>query len=120
MSAADKTKVNAIYRPLQGTALTNADQTVQPCTDKVGEYVQTTTLTVNRAKTLGVTSCTTGWLVRLVRADSGAFTFTVVNGGTNGGNLIVGAASPTETHGYTGVYNGADWVLVGDEALTAN
>jgi hypothetical protein len=112
--------VSKMYRPLQGTALTNADQTLQPFTDKVSEYVQTTALTVSRTKTLGTTTVTTGTLVRIVREDTAAFTLLVANGGGAGGTLFTFGASPGQKQGATFYYNGSDWVLVGFEYLTAS
>ena len=101
----------------RGTALTDADQTLQPGTDKASEYAQTTALTANRVKTLGVTSAVTGQLCRIVRRDTAAFTLAVANGGTNGGTLLTFGASPTGVQAATSYYNGVDWVLVGFEYL---
>jgi hypothetical protein len=113
LSASDFSKLSAIYRPKQGTALTDANQTIQPVTDKSSEYVQSTTLTTNRTKTLGTTSAFAGLMVNIAREDSAAFTLAVANGGTNGGTLFTFAASPTEKQIVTLVYNGTDWVLGG-------
>jgi hypothetical protein len=118
VAVADVGNLSKVYRPLQGTALTNADQTLQPFTDKVSEYVQTAALTVSRTKTLGTTTVVTGTLVRIVREDTAAFTLVVANGGGAGGTLFTFAASPTEKQAATFFYNGTDWVLVGFEYLT--
>lgn len=117
MSAADFSKLLAMYRPKQGTALTDADQTLQPFTDKASEYVQATTLTANRTKTLGTTTVVTGTLVRIVRTDTAAKTLAVVNGGTAAGTLFTFDASPTEIQAATFYYNGVDWLRVGFEYL---
>ncbi len=109
----------ALYTPKTGTALTNADQTIQPFTDKSSEYVQSAALTVSRTKTLGTTTVVTGTLVRIVRTDGAAFTMLVVNGGGGGGTLFTFAANATETQGATFYYNGSDWVLVGFEYLVS-
>jgi hypothetical protein len=118
MASADFSKLAAIYRPKAGSALTDADQTLQPFTDKSDQYVQSVALTSNRTKTLGVTSVVTGTVVRLVRSDTAAFTMAVVNGGTNGGTLFTFASTPTEIQATTFYYNGVDWVLNGFEYLT--
>jgi hypothetical protein len=120
MPAADKDKLNHIYRPLQGTALTDADQTLQPGTDAVSEYVQTTALGATRTKTLGTTSVVTGTLLRIVRADTAAHIMVIVNGGGAAGTLFTFASAPSQKQGATFYYNGADWVLVGFEYLTVS
>jgi hypothetical protein len=119
LSASHFTKLAAMYRPKQGTALTNADQTLQPFTDKASEYVQTTALTANRVKTLGTTTVVEGTVVRIVREDTAAFTMEIVNGGGAGGTPFTFAASPTEKQAATFYYNGADWILVGFEYLAS-
>lgn len=99
------------YQTKRGTALTNANQTLQPGTDRVSEYVSEVTLTANRTKTLGTTSVITGATLTIYRADSAAFTLAIINGGTNGGTMFTFAASPPEVQGATFFYNGVDWVL---------
>ncbi len=120
LSAALFTKITADLIPHEGAALTDADQTLQPATDTVSEYVQpaATPLSAARNKTFGVTSGVTKLLCRIVRKDTGAFNITVVNGGTNGGNL--GTIPPATASYYTaltGFYNGVDWLTVGFEYL---
>jgi len=109
----------AYYTAKRGTALTNADQTLQPFTDKSSEYLQSTTLTANRVKTLGTTTVVNGTVVRIIRTESAAFTLAVVNGGVGGGTLHTFAASPTEVQAATFYYNGVDWVLSGFEYLVS-
>jgi hypothetical protein len=111
--------VLTVYTPKTGTALTDANQTIQPVTDKSSEYVQSTALGASRTKTLGITSAVTGLLVRIVRTDTAAFTMPIANGGGAGGTLFTFAASPTEKQAATFFYNGADWVLVGFEYLVS-
>ncbi len=118
MSAANFAKLAALYLTKAGTALTDANQTVQPFTDKASAYVQLTALTASRTKTLGVTTVVTGTTVYIIRADSAAFTMPIANGGTNGGTLFTFGASPTEIQGVACGYNGVDWVLLGFVYLT--
>ncbi len=119
MTAAQYGKLALMYRPKQGTALTDANQTLQPFTDKASEYVQTTALGASRTKTLGTTTVVTGTVVRIVRADTAAFTMPIVNGGGSAGTLFTFGASPTEKQAASFYYNGTDWVLVGFEYLVA-
>ena len=113
MSAADFSKLLAVLRPKPGTNLTNADQTLQPFTDKASQYTQATALTANRTKTLGTTSVVTGTRVRIVRTDTAAFTLIIVNGGGGAGTLFTFPASPTEIQSATFVKGATDWVLEG-------
>jgi hypothetical protein len=94
--------------------MTDADQTLQPATDKVGQYDQlvATPLTAARNKTIGVTSATAGAGVQIVRRDTGAFNMTITNGGTNGGTLATVGAAPTgKSIVVPLIYNGSDWLL---------
>lgn len=117
-SAAQFTTLLKTRLPKAGTNLTDANQTLQPVTDKASQYTQVTTLTGNRTKTLGVTNGITGLCVRIVREDTANQTLAVINGGTNGGTLLTFAASPSEIQAATFFYNGVDWVLAGFEYLT--
>ncbi len=99
--------------PKDGTALTNADQTLQPATDKASRYRQVTTLTANRSKTLGTTSAFLGQTVFIQREDTGAFTLSVINGGAGAGTLFTFEASPTEKQLAAFQFDGTNWALVG-------
>jgi hypothetical protein len=105
--------------PKSAANLTDANQTLQPFTDKASQYTQVTALTASRTKTLGTTTVVTGTLVRIVREDTAAFTMPIVNGGGAAGTLFTFAASPTEKQGATFFFNGSDWVLVGFEYLVS-
>lgn len=98
----------------QGAALTDANATIAPGTDHASEYVLSATLTANRTITLSPTSANANATVRIQRkASTGAFTLTVVNGGTNGGTIAVFAVSPTENQAVDAVFNGVDWLYAG-------
>lgn len=94
-----------------GASLTDADQTLQPFTDKASRYDQVTALTANRTKTLGTTSVVAGTKVTIVRRDAAAFTLAVVNGGAGAGTLFTFAASPTEVQRATFTFDGTNWAL---------
>jgi hypothetical protein len=119
MSAADFSKLAAMYLLSSGTALTDASATIQPGTDLASQYLAAVAETSNRTTTLGTTSALTGQLVYILRTSTAGFTRAVVNGGTNGGTLNTFPASQTKPYlgGY--LYNGTDWVLVGIALLTA-
>lgn len=103
----------------RGTNLTDANQTIQPFTDKASRYDRVIALTANRNTTLGTTSVVTGTKVTLVRHDSAAFTNAIINGGGGAGTLLTFAASPTEVQRATFRYDGTNWALVDFEYVEA-
>ena len=117
MSAALYTATKALTdtepAALEGTALTDADSTIQPFSDAVSQYQDRATLTQNRTTTLGTTSAVAGMLVRIVRAAGLANTRAIANGGTGGGTLFTFSASAAKAIEATFFYNGAYWLLVG-------
>ncbi len=119
ISETDYATLTALRNPKAGTDLTDANQTLQPFTDKASQYTQSTALTASRNKTLGTTTVVTGTVVRIVREDTAAFTMPIINGGGSAGTLFTFGASPTERQAATFYYNGADWVLVGFEYLAS-
>lgn len=119
VSEAHYQRLAASRIPKAGTDLTDANETVQPFTDKASQYTQAVALTASRNKTLGVTTVVTGTVVRIVREDTAAFTMPIINGGGSAGTLFTFAATPTEKQAATFYYNGTDWVLVGFEYLAS-
>jgi hypothetical protein len=105
--------------PLKALSLTDADQTLTPGTSKVSQYTQSITLTNNRTKTINTTSCINGQLIDILRSDSGAFTMTIINGGSGGGTLYVFTVSPTEIQGISLYFNGVDFIFVGFKYMSA-
>ena len=94
--------------------MTDADQTLQPATNQVGQYDQLALvpLTAGRNKTVGVASAFAGLGFQIVRHDQGAFNMTITNGGTNGGTLAVISAPPVGKSTVVPlIYNGSDWLL---------
>jgi len=98
----------------RGTNLTDANQTIQPVTDKASRYDRYTALTANRTTTLGNTGIFAGLKVTIYRHDTAAFTNAIVNGGGGGGTLFTFAASPTEIQCASFVVGaaGTDWAFV--------
>lgn len=70
-----------------GAALGNADATVQIGSGNV-RVLPASTLTANRALTLGTTSAVSGDIIRIIRLDAEAFTYAVINGGVGAGTLF--------------------------------
>ena len=67
------------------------------------------TLTANRTVTLGVTSAVKGDEFHITRADVGAFTLALVNGGPGAGTLLT---LPVSKAGFGHFkFNGTDWIL---------
>ena len=77
----------------RGANLADANQTIQPFTDKASRYERVIPLTANRNTTLGVTSIVAGMRIALVREDNAAFTNAIINGGGGGGTLFTFPAS---------------------------
>lgn len=118
LGAASTTNLALVLKPKEGAALTDANATIQPFTDKASQYtLPASTLTTNRTLTLGTTGVLTGTLVRIARKDLTANTYAIANGGTNGGTLLTFGASPTTIEAATFFYNGTDWVYTGREYL---
>ncbi|HEY7541606.1 MAG TPA: hypothetical protein VIF11_15785 [Methylomirabilota bacterium] len=109
------------FTPKAGTNLVDGNAVVSPGNDKASQYtLPAATLTANRTVTLNASSAITGQLVRIVRKDLTANTYTIINNGTNGpNNLRVLAASPGAVCAGTAMYNGVDWVDVGFEWLNS-
>jgi hypothetical protein len=99
----------------QGPDLTDAPSTLQPATDRAGEYsLPSATLTENRSMTIGVTGPPrTGAFLFLARRDLTAYTWTIVNGGAGAGTLCVFPASLTGPLGAWLYFDGTNWSFVG-------
>lgn len=100
--------------PVSGTAITNADVTINPGTDKASRYtLPATTYTGNHVITLGTTgSPPAGTVVEIVRRDATAFSMTIANGGLAGGNLVVSGATPTSVIAYYFQFDGVNWLYI--------
>lgn len=120
MSAADKTKIDALIRPVRGADLTDADLTRSPGVT-VGEYVlPAATLTTNRGVTIGAAgSPKTSQKVRIIRKDRTANTYGVTNGGGGGGLLFTFEASPTTDQVAEFFFDSTNWILVGTYPVTS-
>ncbi len=78
--------------PDRGDDLTDAAATIRP-SGKRWRVLPAATLTANRILTLGVATATESveegdWIL-VTRQDVGAFTYTILNGGTGAGNVAV-------------------------------
>ena len=100
-----------------GTALTNADATINPGTDKASEYtLPAATLNAPHVLTMGTGGTpTTGLTVWIIRRDLTANTYTINNGGAGGsavaGKTVILPASPGKPMGACWYYDGIDWNL---------
>jgi hypothetical protein len=104
-----------VAAPTEGTALTNADQTLTVAGGN--NYVQSTALTVSRTKTLGTTgSPETGEVITIYRSDAAAFTMPIVNGGGGGGTMYTFPVSVKRVVDFR--YDGTNWVLAGVKRVT--
>lgn len=98
-----------------GTALADANATVNPGTDGVSVYVMPiNTLSTGRVVTLGVTGTLVAGVstVWIQCRDISANTLTVRNGGTNGTSIsdIVIPAARGKPMAVGATYDGVDWV----------
>lgn len=107
-------------QPKAGANLTDANQTLQPVTDKASLYRQVTPLTANRTKTLGTTNAFAGLTVYIQREDTAAFTLAVVNGGVGAGTLFTFAATPTEAQLCAFQFDGINWNAAGFSYITVS
>jgi hypothetical protein len=100
--------------PVDGAAITNADITIAPGTDRASRYtLPVATYAGNHVVTIGTAgSPPAGMIVEIVRRDLTGFTMTVANGGLAGGNLVVSAASPVTAASYFFQYDGANWIFI--------
>lgn len=119
--ATNLASIQALNKPIEGAALTNADVTKNPASDGASEYtLPAATLSANHTLTLGVTgSPPTGLIVTIVRRDRTNKTYAVINGGTNGGTMFTFAASPGQDQAISFMYNSVDWVPCGFQYVAA-
>ena len=100
-----------------GTALTNADATINPGTDNASEYtLPAATLNAPHVLTMGTGgNPTTGLTAWIIRRDLTANTYTINNGGAGGsavaGKTVILPASPGKPMGACWYYDGIDWNL---------
>ena len=99
-----------------GTALTNADATINPGTDKASEYtLPAATLNAAHVLTMGTGGTpTTGLTVWIIRRDLTANIYTVNNGGPAGaavGKTVILPASPGKPMGACWYFDGVNWNL---------
>ncbi len=104
-----------------GAALTNANVSIAPGTDKASEYtLPAATLTGAHTCTLATTgSPTTGLTVWIVRRDLTANTYAVINGGAGAGTLVTLPASPGKPMGACVYFDGTNWSLTAVVYLVA-
>ena len=99
-----------------GTALTNADATINPGTDKASEYtLPAETLNAAHVLMMGTGGTpTTGLTVWIVRRDMTANPYTISNVGPAGaavGKTVILPASPGKPMGACWYFDGVDWNL---------
>jgi hypothetical protein len=109
------TSVTALFKPIQGANLTNADVTKNPASDAASQYtLPVATLTADHTITLGTTgSPVTGTLVNIIRKDLTAHTYAVINGGVGGGTLLTFASAPATAQAASFYFDGTNWTLIG-------
>ncbi len=112
MSAADKTKLDALIEPAVGSALTDADATVNPASSAISASVlPASTLTANRVLTIGVSgSPVTNQVYQVIRRDLSAHTYTVKDDA--GTTLYTFGASPSGAQGVSIYYNGTHYAFL--------
>jgi hypothetical protein len=120
-SLAGKASLSQAMALKEGAPITDVSGTIQPYTDFVSKYIlPVTTLSVNRTTTIGVSGTPPyGFRVVLERQDATAYTWAIVNGGTNGGTIYTFPASPTSPSAIVLFYTGADWISDGLVVLGA-
>jgi hypothetical protein len=98
-----------------GPTITDANATVQPVTDVAGSYTApAATFSTNRTTHLGIVGPPpAGYCLVLKRSDLSANTWTIVNDGTNGGNVWVFAGNPALPQSISVYFDGVDWLLNG-------
>jgi len=99
---------------VQGPALTNADSTINPGTDKASEYTAAAGLyTGSHNLTLGTAGSPIGSsTVWLIFRDISANVITVINGGANVGTIFTRPASPGGPMGACVYWDGLNWSLI--------
>jgi hypothetical protein len=103
-----------VAAPVEGTALTDADQTLTVAGGN--DYTQNTALTASRTKTLGTTgSPETGEVITIKRFTTAAFTMPIVNGGAGAGTLYTFPSAGKRVADFR--YDGTNWVLAGVKRL---
>lgn len=104
------TSINGVTlaSPVEGTALTDADQTL--AVSGGSNYVQSTALTANRTKTLDTSTGTpeAGEIITITRTTTAAFTLIVKTGSTT---IYTFPASAKKVADFQ--FDGADWTFVG-------
>lgn len=98
--------------PNTGTALTDANATINPATDAASEYtLPVTTLTTARTLTLGNTgSPVTGAVVEIVRRDLTANTYTIKDNAAT--TLFTFGASPSRATAASFYFNGSNYAYL--------
>lgn len=103
---------NNQYVPVNGTALTDANQTVN-VVGRQSRFLMAT-MTAGRSVTLGTTGAKVGDIIRIVRTDTSANTLAVVNGGAGAGTLATLVVSKI---GFVQAYfDGTNWKYDGSSA----
>ncbi len=103
--------------PVEGTGLTNADQTITVAGGN--DYTQATALTADRTKTLGTTgSPLTGEVITIKRHVTSAFTMPIVNGGAGAGTIFTFPASLRGVADFR--FDGTNWEFMGYKKIVSN
>lgn len=103
---------------LTGSALTDADQTLQMST--ACQYLlPAATLTANRTKTLSTTGASVGAMITIYRLGTSAFTMPIANGGSGGGTIYTFPASASNPIVASFRFDGVNWLLAGWSYLAA-
>lgn len=99
-----------------GTALTDADATVQVTAGNVW-VLPSSTLSANRSMTLGTSGAVANDVLWVIRLDSNAYTLAVINGGAGAGTLVTGASATKFAFKFR--FDGTNWSLQERLALNA-
>lgn len=93
---------------IQGTDLTDADETLAVGGNFYRQLPSTVPLTVNRIKTLSTTNAAAGDMIHVTRLGLGAFTMAIVNGGPAAGTLFTLPIS--QAWWAKAYFNGTNWL----------
>lgn len=92
-----------------GSNLTDANATILVSGNRT-RILPASTLTANRTLTLGTTGAVSGDELFVVRNDSTAFTYTLINGGSGAGNIVV---MPISNRAWCRArFDGTNWIHI--------
>lgn len=94
---------------IAGAALTDADVNIAIAGNRF-RTLPAATLSSSRVGTLVTTGAVAGDIITITRLDTGAFTYTLANGGAGGGNVLV---LPISEAWFADVYfDGTNWIAM--------